>query len=1015
MKPLKIEISAFGPYADKQVIDFTLLESRNFFLIHGPTGSGKTSVLDAICFALYGETSGGERETKNIRSDYSYLSESTEVTFDFLIGKRKFSIHRSPEQERPKKRGEGTTKQLSKAALWEIKEEEKTVIADRWSKVTEAVKSLLGFEVDQFRQVVILPQGQFRKLLQATSSERQIILETLFQTGIYREIEEVLKEAARKIKTEAEELLKRKSFILEQADVENSDELGTKLTDYKEQIKAASSDITIRRTEEKKARERLEAAQKVLEILKEKEDSFLKLEKLKTLSGNIELKKITYNRGLSAEKLKDAYSNLLKRRDEKKELSDQIKIAETALKNITIEKNSAEERYTLEKENTKKTDELKRYYEKLKDLKKQVSDLEDAENKLKLSEKNRKDHINNLDRQKKEITDINQTIEIKKADLEKKSESGLKIESLTLQLEKLKTIYNKTSQYIELKKKGFESEGVYKQQQAKVDSCESDFNKLKRQLETLENEWITGQAAILSLKLKKNNPCPVCGSKDHPSPASSTEIVVDEKALKSKRIAVQKQEKTVVSEKEERDKLKDHYNTFKHQAEIIAEDLENGSEEALTDLKAKLKETEKLLNRSEKDKALTEQLDKDIIGFENKHKKLTLLLTEAEETGLTLEHEKESNRAVFNERNKNIPKNLKTIAAVDTEITQTERSIHKYEKNYLAAEKSFNGLIQKEVAALESVKSKKELIGKVTATLGQTEADFNKRQSEEGFESYNDFKEAQINGNNLHHLEKEITDYKNTLVSAEDRFKRADISAKECKTPDIESIKNALKDISADIEEKQKTQNSFIFLENQLRDLKNKLNEVIKTSGSLDKEYQLTGLISDVANGKNAHGMTFQRYVLASLLEDVLFAAGKHLTFMSRGRFDLIRSKQRTDMRTSGGLDLLVTDAYTGTTRPVNTLSGGESFLASLSLALGLADIVQSYSGGIRLDTIFIDEGFGSLDPETLDLAFKAFADLQNTGRLIGIISHVPELKERIQTRLEVVPGKRGSIAKFVL
>ena len=1015
MKPLKITINAFGPYADKQVIDFTLLENRNFFLIHGPTGSGKTSVLDAICFAFYGETSGGERETKNIRSDYSYLSESTEVTFEFLIGKRKFRIHRSPEQERPKKRGEGTTKQLSKAALWEIREEEKTVMADRWGKVTEAVENLLGFKVEQFRQVVILPQGQFRKLLQATSSDRQVILETLFQTGIYREIEEILKEAAKKIKIEAEELLKRKAFILEQADVENPDELDKKLADYKEQIKSISTEIKIRRTEEKTVRGRLEEAQKIVVILKEKEDSRSGLEKLRNLSEGIELKKREYNRGLSAEKLKDAETNLIKRRDEENELSDKLKLSKTGLKTIKIDKNTAEKNYTKEKENTKKTEEFKRYYEKLKEIKKQVSELEGADKKLKLSEKNLNDHSGIIDRQKKEITEIRKTVEIKKADLEIKKESGLKAESFRLQLEKLKTVYDKTSKYIDLKKKEFESESVYQQQQKKVDTCDSDLTGLKLKLETLEKEWISGQAAILSLKLKKNTPCPVCGSTEHPSPASSTEIIVDEKRLKSKRDTIKRQEIVLLTEKEKRDKLKDIYNAFKKQAEIIAEDLEYVSEEALTDLQVKLKKTEKSLNKSEKDKDLSEHLKKEIYAFEAKYNELTLLLTKAEETGLSLEREKENNAAVFNERNKNIPENLKTLAAVDKEINITEKSIQKSEQNYIAAEKRLNDLTVKEAAASELVKFQNESIKKATATLVQTEADFNKRLSEVGFETFNDFKLAQLNVDKLSLLEKEITGYNDTLVSAEARFKRAKEAARDCQKPDIEFIEKLLTAISSDIEEKQKTRSSFITLENQLEDLKTKYEEVIKKSGSLDKEYQLTGLISDVANGNNSHGMTFQRYVLASLLEEVLFAAGKHLKFMSRGRFDLIRSKQRTDKRTSGGLDLLVTDAYTGTTRPVNTLSGGESFLASLSLALGLADIVQSYSGGIRLDTIFIDEGFGSLDPETLDLAFKAFADLQNTGRLIGIISHVPELKERIQTRLEIVPGKRGSVAKFVL
>ena len=182
-----------------------------------------------------------------------------------------------------------------------------------------------------------------------------------------------------------------------------------------------------------------------------------------------------------------------------------------------------------------------------------------------------------------------------------------------------------------------------------------------------------------------------------------------------------------------------------------------------------------------------------------------------------------------------------------------------------------------------------------------------------------------------------------------------------------------------------------------------------------ETRYAVVGRIAEVAEGQNAYRMTFQRFVLAALLDEVLIAASQRLRLMSRGRFDLQRAREHMDRRTAGGLDLVVYDAYTGTTRPVNTLSGGESFLASLSLALGLSDVVQAYAGGMTLQTLFVDEGFGSLDPEALDLAFRALVDLQGGGRLVGIISHVPELKERIEARLEVIPGRGGSTVRFLL
>jgi len=196
--------------------------------------------------------------------------------------------------------------------------------------------------------------------------------------------------------------------------------------------------------------------------------------------------------------------------------------------------------------------------------------------------------------------------------------------------------------------------------------------------------------------------------------------------------------------------------------------------------------------------------------------------------------------------------------------------------------------------------------------------------------------------------------------------------------------------------------------------LLDQLERTAKEISLLESRYAVVGRISEVANGRNAQGITFQRFVLVALLDDVLAAASHRLQVMSKGRFELIRARERLDQRTAGGLDLMVFDAYTGTSRPVNTLSGGESFIASLSLALGLSDVVQAYAGGIKLETIFVDEGFGSLDPESLDLAFRALIDLQKGGRLVGIISHVPELKERVDVRLEIAPSNRGSKVKFI-
>jgi DNA repair protein SbcC/Rad50 len=246
-------------------------------------------------------------------------------------------------------------------------------------------------------------------------------------------------------------------------------------------------------------------------------------------------------------------------------------------------------------------------------------------------------------------------------------------------------------------------------------------------------------------------------------------------------------------------------------------------------------------------------------------------------------------------------------------------------------------------------------------------------------------------------------------------MERAQQAARDLMAPDIEELDKAFQKAKDNLEGGIKAETALNEQFKQLNGWLEGLRKVVHELESLEAHYAVTGRIADVANGRNHSGMTFQRFVLAALLDDVLIAASERLKLMSKGRFHLQRTTVRGDRRAAAGLDLEVYDTYTGTTRPVNTLSGGESFLASLALALGLADVVQAYAGGIRLDTIFVDEGFGSLDPEALDLAFRALVDLQHGGRLVGIISHVPELKERIDVRLEVTRTQRGSLASFVV
>ena len=286
---------------------------------------------------------------------------------------------------------------------------------------------------------------------------------------------------------------------------------------------------------------------------------------------------------------------------------------------------------------------------------------------------------------------------------------------------------------------------------------------------------------------------------------------------------------------------------------------------------------------------------------------------------------------------------------------------------------------------------------------------------EAGFLDEAAFNKARLSDDRIEEIEKSIKAFDESMASARNRLERARQAASDAEAPNLEQLE-------ADAKQKRNERDRIVreqgALEKEIATIR-KACEAYEAAATkqaaLEAEYSIVGRIAEVANGENRDRITFQRYVLATLLQDVLGAASDRLKRMSAGRFLLRRVEEHADRRTAGGLDLEVIDEYTGTSRPVSTLSGGESFLASLALALGLADVVQSYSGGIQLDTIFIDEGFGSLDPEALELVYRCLVDLQQSGRLVGIISNVPELKEQINVRLEVEQSRSGSTARFVV
>lgn len=755
MRPLALTMTAFGPYAGQEQIDFTKLGDKRFFLITGPTGSGKTTILDAITFALYGTASGDLRDNRSLRSDYATPETKTEVRFMFTNLGKTYEITRTPEQVLKKQRGEGTRTVPVGASLVEITDSgERNVLATSNSTATRAIEGLLGFQARQFRQLMVLPQGEFRRFLVADSKERKQILETLFKTEQYSYIEEALDARAKALRKQYDETKSRYQLQRESVVAENAGDLKGQLEEQKKILKEREGQEKQARQQAQKAVAEYEAARQIALNLDKWEACMVRQQKLQAEGPEIQ------------------------------QLEEKLKVLEEAQKLHPVYKNT-------------------------------------------LDAKKRNDNAQ-------------------------------------MQLEAAQAAYGKAQ-------KNYETQ-LQSAADANTDALQQQADKLREDMVRMATA--SAETVRLARELEAGQPCPVCGSLDHPHPATQT--------------------------KEQQDKLEQETKKVEKQLDAI---------------KKQQKQLEKA--RGALDRA-----------------KGSLEAAKTNRTGTQKEFEDE-----------------KTVYA-----QALEASPFPDQQAFLGAHKALS-----------------------LKTGWQNQV----RQ-------YND---------QVSRLEGEMK------VLAEQ------IQGKE--RPDLEPLAQAQK----------QAQDTARVLASETGALKESLERGKRVLASLEKlekeldqlnqAYGPIGLLADTAKGNNDRKLTFSSFVLQAVLDDVLQTANLRLNKISQGRYSLYRSEDIVDARKEQGLGLEIMDAFTGQMRAVTTLSGGEIFFTSLSLALGLSDVLESYAGGLHLDTILVDEGFGSLDPETLDAAISSLLELQQGGRLVGIISHVAELKERISAQLEIIPTQQGSTTKF--
>lgn len=1011
MKPLKLTLQAFGPFAGAEEVDFTLLGANPLFLINGPTGAGKSSILDGICFSLYGHTTGAEREPSQMRCDFADPTLITEVSFEFSLGDKRYRARRVPMQEKPKKYAEGTTTQVAEAQLWELDgcEEGKLLVSKSVSDANVEIKRLIGLDIDQFRQVMVLPQGKFRDLLLADSRDREKIFSQLFQTSIYKRIEDQLRSKASRIKQDVENHQNQIRGILQAAEVNTEDEvtdvlatLASELSDALQARTKAESDKKASETEKDQAEQLIK---RFNELGQKQTQLAAKIEEEPTIKS----KQQNLDRAIHARTLKPLYANAQAEAAALNKLQQELTTSADQLKKAVQREKTSAQALAEAKRNAGEITALTKQQLELEQLEKQCIELQQAQALLATAEAGLKTSNAHLGSQQELQKTLNAELEagemsIKtiQSELESLAEKQIALNRLGNQLEQRQELEASRQQEIIQAEAEAASQQDYK-------TAEDFFKQSESAVKRTELDWYAGQAALLARELKTDEPCPVCGSREHSSPAVNDKEMVDMVDVDRARAAEDAARTTMNSSRQTWDRAINMLAQTRKECQRLTTQLGSLADDKLTALQATCNkgkdELARLLAQQIKQRQLQERLE--VIRAEQAP--LNLELESASQQVAEHNEQVVGIRARVDQLLASIPEALREaealeekLSAVKSRMSQLAEALEKSEQEQIDARSEFDKLTSYQGALAKQLSDQ-------TKQTRETSAVWVEAIGKSLFGTTEEFQAAVLEEGEQEALKLAINAYRSELDALKGAIQQMqnDVAAKE--KPELETIEITLGEKTDVYNQADETWRALTARNNQLREIQKKLARAHKKNEALEAEYRVIGTLSEVANGQTGNKISLQRFVLSVLLDDVLIQASQRLTLMSKGRYQLVRKEDRAKGNKASGLELEVEDGYTGKTRPVATLSGGESFMAALSLALGLSDVVQSYAGGIKLDTLFIDEGFGSLDSESLDLAIQTLIDLQASGRMIGIISHVSELKEQMALRLDVVIGGSGS------
>lgn len=926
MKPLKLTMSAFGSYAGKNVIDFTG-QQQGIFLITGDTGAGKTTIFDAITYALYNQTSGGERNGNMMRSQYAQPETETYVELEFLYRGQTYRVRRNPDYKITKTLKNGKIREQKVPHSVELTMPDGTVFPEKKNATDAKIIEILGLTADQFSQIVMIAQGDFLKLLYTKSDERKMIFSKLFRTDIYWKIQENLRRKSMEMderiqeNDRAFEQEKSRIILLPESEELPLDELVERL---RERLKDALKEQNLRRAN--------------VEELNKKITKYEEINKL----------------FVSLEKIRQNGKELEARQAESKERRQQIENARKADKVLVAEQQNLRQQQEVEQSAqaiAKMTETLANDQEMFETLKTQQQEAEA--------------------KQKREAADIQK----KMLALEQSFPSYEALQNARSEEQQAKKVWEDLGKISEesfhkkkagiaaLKEQQKRQEQVVEQMKKNWEQTSLSASESAKHYEHMYEAFLKEQAGILAENLSAGCPCPVCGSTVHPDPAKLSDHAVTE-------LEVEQAKKTRAAAEEKRDLAYAAFEAEKTEKQKLAQAVEKEEADfvlAQTIAKQQRKEAEQNYVSLQK---IAEQIREKLVYPS---------LAEAK----------------------------KQYAAMQKALEAAEQEIERKRQKVSELAEAMNTLKGQKLAEEENQKTAKKLAAK-------TEKEYAKLLEKSGFVSEETYHLAILPERSRSKLEREEKEYESQCLRQQSEQKLLEKQVSGKTYTDTAELNEQLKAEKQALKEAEKTYMELhTAYENDRSALQN-CAVYLEKGKKLESEDQVIKSLSKTANGRlsGSAKIDFETYIQRQYFKQIIHEANKRLLTMSNHQFILkLKEEANTGRKTNEGLDLSVYSLVTDSERDVKTLSGGESFLAALAMALGLSDIVERSAGAIHPDMMFIDEGFGSLDAQSRQQAIEVLAELAGDSRMVGIISHVTELKEQIDRKLVVSRTDKGSRA----